>query len=143
MHLESNKKEPQRDETIHVGTIVRGPSGYVLVTSSGNLALSGDKETLKLWQERRVVISGVCRGLVTIEVNSIDEMMSECEILECADFLATRYRREVDQHVRTRLDVAIKCGSPQQIAIWKAISSHLKSPWDAAKLPPMLFPPPS
>jgi hypothetical protein len=142
MHPKSSKEEPERDKTIYVGTIVRGPSGDVLVTSSRDLALVSGKESLMAWQERRVVISGVCCGPDAIEVTSIDEMMSEREILECVGFLASRYRQHAHQHARDRLEAAIKSGSPQEIAVWRAITSLLESQRGAARSSPVSFHPP-
>jgi hypothetical protein len=118
-------KESKQDNVIHIGTIVRRPTGHVLVTSAGHLTLVARKERLTPWQDQRVVISGICGGPDTIEVVSIDEMMNEDEIRECASFILGRYRQHADQHVRKRVEAAIRCGAPRQVAIWQAISSRL------------------
>jgi hypothetical protein len=120
-----NPHKESKDKTIHTGTIVRRPTGYVLVTSAGHFTLVARKERLAPWQDQRVVISGICGGPDTIEVVSIDEMMNENEIRECAGFILGRYRQHADQHVRKRVEAAIRCGTPQQVAIWQAISSRL------------------
>lgn len=135
MHLDSSQAKPECNNGIHVGTAVRGPNGVVLVTSSRNFALVSAEHDLRNWQERRVVISGVYREPETIEVKSIDEMMTECEILDCARFLVSKHGPHADEHVRNRLEAAIRGGSPQQIAVWRAIFRHFPSSPSAAMAP--------
>jgi hypothetical protein len=110
-----------------VGTVVMRRGQFSLITDGGSVTLVGDPRQIRPWDQQRVVVNGRPISADSVQVQSVEEMMTAQDTAEFTRFLVERYGAAAADHAGSKLELAVRSGRGRDAEVWASVVRRLKS----------------